>query len=89
MYGAFTVLIATDSKITLDWFNGKGRMLQEDKNTSFSAVGHLRDRDGTTTVTCDALDGKTHTLAKLPELPYEHCTCALGCRCLYFPDLGF
>ena len=37
---------------------------------------------------CEALDGKTYTLAKLLELPYEYCTCALGCRCLYFPDLG-
>ena len=38
---------------------------------------------------CESLDGRTYTLAKMPELPYEHCTCALGCRCLYFPDLGF
>lgn len=38
---------------------------------------------------CEAIDGKTDTLARLPELPYEHCTCTLGCRCLYFPDLSF
>jgi len=38
---------------------------------------------------CEALDEKRYPLSKLPELPYEHCTCALGCRCLYFPDLGF
>ena len=37
---------------------------------------------------CEALDEKRYALSKLPELPYEHCTCALGCRCLYFPDLG-
>lgn len=38
---------------------------------------------------CEALDEKRYALSKLPELPYEDCTCALGCRCLYFPDLGF
>jgi hypothetical protein len=38
---------------------------------------------------CEALDGKTYALAKLPELPYEACTCGLGCRCFYSPDLGF
>jgi len=31
----------------------------------------------------EALDEKRYALSKLPELPYEHCTCALGCRCLY------
>lgn len=39
--------------------------------------------------TCEALDGRRYAVSKLPELPYEHCTCALGCRCLYFPDLDF
>lgn len=39
--------------------------------------------------TCIALDKKTFRLDKLPELPYEGCTCALGCRCLYLADLGF
>jgi hypothetical protein len=33
------------------WFNGKDRMLQESKNASFSAVGHLADRADSTTVT--------------------------------------
>jgi len=37
--------------------------------------------------TCLALDGKTYRFDKLPELPYEGCTCALGCRCFYAPDL--
>jgi hypothetical protein len=39
--------------------------------------------------TCLALDKRTYRLDKLPELPYQRCTCALGCRCLYFADLGF
>lgn len=38
---------------------------------------------------CEALDQMRYAVDKLPELPYENCTCALGCRCLYFPDLGF
>jgi hypothetical protein len=37
---------------------------------------------------CMALDKKAYRLDKLPELPYAGCTCALGCRCLYRPDLG-
>jgi hypothetical protein len=50
MYGAYTVLINRETTNASDWFNGKDRMLQESKNTSFSAVGHLRDCDGKTTV---------------------------------------
>ncbi|MDR5726638.1 MAG: hypothetical protein RB191_04125 [Terriglobia bacterium] len=51
MYGAYTMLINRESRTGSDWFNGKDRMLQESKNTSFSAVGHLCDRGGRTTVT--------------------------------------
>lgn len=36
---------------------------------------------------CIALDEKTYRLDRLPELPYERCTCVLGCRCFYSPDL--
>jgi hypothetical protein len=43
MYGDYTVLIDRETRQS-DWFNGKGQMLQENKNTSFSAVGHLSDR---------------------------------------------
>jgi hypothetical protein len=50
MYGAYTVLINRENRTASDWFNGKDRMLQESKNTSFSAVGHLCDRAGKTTV---------------------------------------
>jgi hypothetical protein len=51
MYGACTILINRESRTASDWFNGKDRMLQQSKNTSFSAVGHLCDRGGKTTVT--------------------------------------
>jgi len=51
MYGAPTILINTETRTASDVFNGKDRMLQESKNTSFSAVGHLCDRGGKTTVT--------------------------------------
>jgi hypothetical protein len=51
MYGAYTVVMDVRTGTALDWFNGKDRMLQENKNTSFGAVGHLADRAGSTTVT--------------------------------------
>jgi hypothetical protein len=51
MYGAYTILLNRETKAASDLFNGKDKMLQEGKNTSFSAVGHLRDRGGKTTVT--------------------------------------
>ena len=35
----------------MDWFNGKNRMLQEYKNTSFSAVGRLCERNSNITLT--------------------------------------
>lgn len=38
---------------------------------------------------CEALDEKTYPLDKLPELPYAACTCDLGCRYFYSPDLDF
>ena len=50
MYGAYTVVIDKESKTASDWFNGKDRMLQEGKNTSFSAIGHLTDRDSKTEI---------------------------------------
>jgi hypothetical protein len=31
---------------------------------------------------CQQLDGKRFALDKLPEMPYEKCTCEVGCRCL-------
>jgi len=51
MYGAYTILVNRETRAASDWFNGKDQMLQETKNTSFSAVGHLCDRGGKTTVT--------------------------------------
>jgi len=38
---------------------------------------------------CLTLYNNTFSLDKLPELPYKDCTCNLGCRCLFRPDLGF
>jgi len=51
MYGVYTIIINRETKTASDWFNGKGQMLRESKKTSFSAVGHLCDRGGTTMVT--------------------------------------
>ncbi len=50
MYGEYTVVLSEEATAS-DWFNGKKQLLQDDKNTSFSAVGHLCDRSGETTVT--------------------------------------
>ena len=51
MYGTYTILLNRETRAASDWFNGNDKMLQESKNTSFSAVGHLCDRGGKTTVT--------------------------------------
>ena len=51
MYGTYTILLNRENRTASDLFNGKDQMLQESKNTSFSAVGHLCDRGGKTTVT--------------------------------------
>lgn len=50
MYGEYTVLIDKNTGGISDWFNGKNQSLQEHKNTSFSALGHLSDRAGEITV---------------------------------------
>lgn len=36
---------------------------------------------------CAKLGGKSYSLNKLPELPYEHCTCEMGCRCMEMIDV--
>jgi len=51
MYGAYTVLVNRETGGASDLFNGKDRMLQVCKNTSFSAVGNIRDLGGKTAVT--------------------------------------
>jgi len=51
MYGAYTILLNRQTGSASETFNGKDQMLQQQKNTSFSAVGHLCNRGGTTTVT--------------------------------------
>ena len=51
MYGTPTILVNPQTLAASEVFNGKDSSLQPEKNTSFSAVGHLCDRGGTTTVT--------------------------------------
>lgn len=51
MYGAPTIILNRQTGTASEMFNGKDQMLQPQKNTSFSAVGHLCDRGGTITVT--------------------------------------
>jgi hypothetical protein len=66
MYGAYTILLNRETRAASDWFNGKDQMLQESKNTSFSAVGHLRDNGGKTAVTL-----YENVFAKI-KIPYNH-----------------
>jgi hypothetical protein len=51
MYGELTMLIDKQAQETSEFFHGRKNEMQESKNTSFSAVGHLSNRGGTTTVT--------------------------------------
>lgn len=51
MYGELTILLDKSTGKASEMFNGKKQLLQEKKNTSFSAVGRLCDRGGDTTVT--------------------------------------
>jgi hypothetical protein len=51
MYGELTVLLNKKTREASEMFNGKNQLLQENKNTSFSAVGRLCDRGGEMTVT--------------------------------------
>lgn len=50
MYGEYTIMLNPHTKTASEWFNGRNQMLQVEKNTSFSAIGHLCDSGGTTTV---------------------------------------
>lgn len=51
MYGELTVLVNRKTKKASELFNGKNQLLQQHKNTSFSAVGRLCDRGGKVTLT--------------------------------------
>ena len=51
MYGELTILIDKKTRQSSEMFNGMNQSLQENKNTSFSAVGRLCDRGGKTAVT--------------------------------------
>lgn len=65
MYGEFTVLLNARTNEPSELFNGKNQLLQERKNTSFSAVGRLCDWGGRATVTLFE-----NVFAKL-AVPYE------------------
>ncbi len=65
MYGEYSILLNRNTRETSEWFNGMNQSFQEDKNTSFSAVGRLCDRAGKTTVTLFE-----NVFAKV-KVPYE------------------
>lgn len=51
MYGEYTLVLGRDSGKTLDRVHGKNQSLHEEKNTSFSALGHLSPLSGKLNVT--------------------------------------
>lgn len=38
---------------------------------------------------CMKLNGKEFSLADVPQLPYERCTCQRGCGCIFQPEFTF
>jgi hypothetical protein len=65
MYGELTVLLNKKTGKAPDLFSGKNQLLQQSKNTSFSAVGRLCDLGGAITVTLF-----DNAFSKV-KLPYE------------------
>ena len=45
MYGEYTALLNRESGEAVDWFHGNKQLLQENRNTSFSALARLSDND--------------------------------------------
>jgi hypothetical protein len=72
MFGELTKLIDKHADQSSEFFHGRKSELQEDKNTSFSAVGHLCDRGGTTTVKL-----WENAYAKIP-LPFDRLPACLA-----------
>ena len=70
MYGELTMLIDKRTRETSDFFHGRKSEMQESKNTSFSAVGHLCDRGGKTTVT---LWENAYAKVKIPSYQLPRC----------------
>lgn len=44
-------------------------------------------QDGQGCPECARIRGKRYRLDRLPEIPYEKCTCQLGCRCSALPEV--
>ena len=65
MHGQLTMLIDKQADTSSEFFHGRKSELQENKNTSFSGVGHLSNRNGMITVTL-----WQNAFAKLP-LPFD------------------
>ena len=65
MYGEYTMLLNRQTGQNSELFNGRNQLLQENKNTSFSAVGRLCDRGGKARITLFE-----NIFAKL-KLPYQ------------------
>jgi hypothetical protein len=45
--------------------------------------------DGATCEACKKIVGKKFNIDEVLELPYERCTCEMGCRCIYSPVIEY
>jgi len=61
--------------------------LQGYKKEGFKKIQVMGVDDNNQCEACQALDGKSFPIKKVPELPLANCTCEIGCRCLYSVDL--
>lgn len=46
-------------------------------------------QDGQGCPECARIRGKRYRVDRLPEIPYEKCTCELGCRCSALPEINW
>jgi hypothetical protein len=70
MYGEYTLHIDKNTMITSDCFNGKNQLLQDNKNTSFSAIAHLSDRINKDGENINSIKLFENVFAKV-KVPYE------------------
>ena len=55
------------------------------KNSGVKSVKILSANDSYVCDSCRKLARKNYKLSEVPELPYEKCTCEMGCRCWMTP----
>lgn len=51
--------------------------------------GTIRGCGSASCEACQQIANKVNKIEALPELPYEKCTCVMGCRCYLEPEINF